>query len=163
MKFILMALLAVLSAFSACANDLVEGTVVSVLDGNTIEVAGKDQQKYKLVLTGIDCPELGQAYGEEAKSFLEKMILHKNVTIAVEGKDRWGNRLAVVKIKGVKDPRIDLLKEGLAWTAEKNSDPELDGYKLKAQEKGKGLWQSENPTPPWTYRRQQTMLEAKGL
>ena len=161
-KFIMMSL-ALISVFVAHAENELEGKVVSVLDGNTIEVADKDQQRYKFMLVGIDCPELGQPYGEQAKAFMEKLVLNKIVTISLAGKDRMGNSLAVVKVKGTKDLRIELLKEGLAWTAERNPDPELDGYKSKAQEKGIGLWQSENPTPPWTFRREQSMLEAKGL
>jgi micrococcal nuclease len=33
--------------------------------------------------------------------------------------------------------------------------------RVKAQEKGKGLWKETDPTPPWTYRRQQTMTQFK--
>jgi micrococcal nuclease len=153
--------LSVMAIATKASDDITEGIVVSVIDGNTIEVESPDAQKYKLLLVGIDCPELGQEYGEKAKTFLEKIILNKPVTITMQGKDRWGNQLAVVKIKGTKDPRVELLKEGLAWTAEKNPDPNLDAYKMTAQEKGRGLWQLENPTPPWTYRRQQTMVQPK--
>jgi micrococcal nuclease len=54
-----------------------------------------------------------------------------------------------------------LLKEGLAWTAEKNPIPELEEYRIKAKEKERGIWKQENPTPPWIYRRQQSMMQAK--
>lgn len=143
------------------ANGL-QGRVVTVIDGNTLEVETATEGIMKVMLFGIDCPELTQGYGEKAKAFTEKLMLNKEVTISIQGKDRWGNRLAVVRlVKGDKDPRVELLKEGLAWTAEKNPDPDLDAHRLTAQNKGRGLWKDENPTPPWTYRRQQTMAEAK--
>ena len=146
---------------SVWANDGVSGKVVSVIDGNTIEVIGDDNETIKISLLGIDCPELGQEYGDKAKKFMEKLILEKNVTVKLQGKDRWGNYLAIVKVNDRIDPRIELLKEGLAWTAEKNPLPELEEHKEKAREKNKGLWKQENPTPPWIYRREQTMLQPK--
>jgi len=143
------------------ANGL-QGKVISVIDGNTLEVTTTDNETMKVILIGIDCPELGQEYGDKAKAFTEKLMLGKDVMVSLQGKDRWGNRLAVVTlVKNSRDPRIDILREGLAWTAEKNPDPELDAHKNTAQTKGRGLWKDENPTPPWTYRRQQTMAEAK--
>jgi micrococcal nuclease len=137
------------------------GVVVNVIDGNTLEVKGSDNQIQKLVLTGIDSPDPGQNYADKAHRFLEKLMLDEEVKFKITGKDRWGNSLAVV-IKGNTDPRIELLQEGLAWTAEKNPLPELEEHRLKAVEKLKGLWKEENPTPPWIYRRQQSMMQAKG-
>ena len=146
-------------AINVVAQD-VAGKVITVLDGNTIEVMGSDNVSMKLVLHGIDAPEPGQEFGDKAKNFLEKVLLNKEVTYKVVGKDRWGNSLAVV-MKGSTDPRVELLKDGLAWTAEKNPIPELEELRLQALEKGKGLWKEENPTPPWIYRRQQSMMQAK--
>ena len=143
------------------ANDGITGKVVTVIDGNTLEVVGDDNETVKVSLIGIDCPELGQEYGDKAKNFLEKMILEKKVAVKFQGKDRWGNYLAIVTFKGDVDPRVELLKEGLAWTAEKNPIPEFEQYKEKAREKNKGLWKQESPIAPWIYRRQQTMLQPK--
>jgi micrococcal nuclease len=89
------------------------------------------------------------------------MILGKNVTVSFKGKDRLGNSLAEVRINGKKDPRLELLKEGLAWTEEKNPLPDLEAQRSWAQSKNKGLWKRDNPTPPWIYRREQTMLQRK--
>jgi endonuclease YncB( thermonuclease family) len=89
------------------------------------------------------------------------MILDKKVVVKVQGKDRWGNRLGVILIEGKTDPRFELLEAGLAWTAEKDPIEELESVKEKAKEKGKGLWKKKDPTPPWTFRREQTMLQPK--
>lgn len=151
----------VMMSIAAWADDEITGKVISIIDGNTLEVAGSDDQVHTVLLAGIDCPELGQEYGEEAKKFLEKLVLKKEVTVQFQGKDRWGNRLAVVMIKGDKDLRVALLKEGLAWTSEKNPNAGLEEHRTLARQKGRGLWKEENPMPPWTYRRQQTMNVAK--
>src|SRR5690242_7637095 len=98
-KLIVIAIASCISG-TTLANDEIVGNVISVIDGNTLEVAAKDDQVYKVVLAGIDCPELGQEYGDKAKKFLEKLVLQKDVTVRFQGKDRWGNYLAVVMIKG---------------------------------------------------------------
>ena len=153
----------VLISTIAQADDEVNGKVTAVLDGNTIQISCfcETSDVRKVSLVGIDSPELGQEFGEDARKFLEKMILGKDVIVQFQGKDRFGNYLAVVKIKGKVDPRIELLKNGFAWTSEKNPAEELERYRLEAQRKRKGLWKQENPVPPWTYRRQQSMLKPK--
>jgi len=148
------------SVFSAAEE--FTARVTSVIDGNTFEVTGQDNGLQRFVLAGIDSPEPGQPYAEKAKRALEDMILNKEVRIQVEGKNRWGQYLAIVTIvRNNKDPRIELLKEGLAWTSEKNPIADLEAIRLSAEQKGKGIWQDENPTPPWIYRREQSMMQAK--
>jgi micrococcal nuclease len=153
-------LVAVLLQLSVYAEQI-GGRVITVVDGNTIEVASLDGESYKILLFGIDCPELEQEFGEKAKKTLEKLLLNREVTIAIQGKDRWGNRLGIVSFEGEDDPRLELLKQGLAWTAERNPIPELETVRAQAQENGKGLWKEENPTPPWIFRRQQTLTQMK--
>lgn len=152
--------------FIACVaiakdKEAMEGKVLCVIDGNTLEVKAKDNETYKVVLFGVDCPELDQEFGEDARKFLEKMVLRKSVQVQMQGKDRWGNQMAVVLLKGEVDLRVELLKAGLAWTAERNPLPELETVRFEAREKGKGLWKLADPTPPWVFRRQQTMLQPK--
>jgi len=137
------------------------GKVTAVIDGNTIEMIADDNESYKIMLYGIDSPELGQEFGDKAHKFLQKMILDKKVYVKIQGKDRWGTRLGIILIDGKIDPRFELLQAGLAWTAERNPIEELEIVKEKAREKGKGLWKEQDPTPPWIYRRQQTMIEPK--
>lgn len=144
---------------AGAANSMV-AKVVAVIDGNTIEVVNASNEKFKVMLAGIDCPELGQDFGDKAKACLEKLLLRKEVTITLQGKDRTGNHLGVIML-GDDDPRIKLLKEGLAWTSEKNPSPELEPYRTWAEQKGRGLWKLDNPTPPWTFRRQQSMAGPK--
>jgi micrococcal nuclease len=137
-------------------------TVLSVIDGNVLEVRGADGEVQRVSLLGIDCPESGQPYFEKARKVLEKIILNKEVRVEMNGKNRWGHYLAVVTVvKNGVDPRNQLLDEGLAWTSEKNPDPALEMIRVKAQEKKRGLWSDEEPTAPWIYRREQSMMQAK--
>jgi endonuclease YncB( thermonuclease family) len=161
MKRIIVFLLAIFLYFTLFGRDVVSGKVKSVIDGNTLEVEMANQEIQIIQLAGIDSPELEQEYGDDAKAHLEKLVLEKQVEINVVGKDRWGKPQATVMMNGL-DVRMELLKEGLAWTAERNPLPELESVKELARKNTKGLWKQDNPTPPWTYRRQQTMVQVKG-
>lgn len=141
------------------AAEEIKGKVTSVIDGNTIEILTRDQETYKVLLHGIDSPDPGQNYAEQAKKFLEDLLLNKSVIIELRGKDRLGNRLGEIHVEGTPDPRQELVRAGLAWTTEPVAD--LEELKERAKTQGKGLWQDENPTPPWLWRRQQSMLQAK--
>lgn len=144
----------------AFPREVLSGKVVTVIDGNTVEVLANDNETYKIMLHGIDCPELNQEYGDAAKRYLERLLDGREVTMEVVGKNRYGVRQAIIMIEDL-DPRFELLKAGLAWTSETNPIPELEAVKEKARDKGKGLWKEDDPTPPWIYRRQQTRLQFK--
>ncbi|MBX2967451.1 MAG: thermonuclease family protein [Cyclobacteriaceae bacterium] len=159
MKTLLTLLTLSVTVFVAEANT-VRGKVVSVVDGNTLEVVSTDKETYRIVLMGIDCPEFGQPYADEARRFLEQIVLQKSVNVKLMGKDRWGNYLGEITTR---DINAELVKRGLAWCTEKDASEELKNLEQRARNQRAGLWQEEEPTPPWVYRRQQTMLAPKGL
>ncbi len=136
------------------------GKVVNVIDGNTFEIVNEENEIVKFMLSEVDCPESGQELADEAKTYIEKMILKKKVIVEVKGKDRWGNKLAVIKLKNGKVVHEELLKEGLAWANEKSSE-EVTTLQSKAKDNKVGIWSVNEPTPPWVYRRKQTMLQPK--
>ena len=158
-KLILGVMAAVLSV--AAFADKLQGKVVAVIDGNTLQIVCQNDLTHIVQLMGIDSPELSQEFGEDSKKYLEKIALGKKVTVSIEGKDWRGNPLAVVMVNGKRDLRVELLDKGLAWTSEKNPLPDLEKCRMRAENKAMGLWKQSNPTPPWTYRRQQSMLEPK--
>jgi len=149
--------------FPVVAQEKIHAMVREVIDGNTIMIETWDHENHKILLHGIDSPEPGQDYSVESKQMLESLLLKKSVTITIHGKDRHGNRLGEIHIDGAPNPQRELVKAGLAWTTEKAVDPELEALKEEARQKYAGLWQDPNPTPPWVYRRQQTMAEAKSI
>ena len=143
------------------ATESIVGEVTAIHDGNTLEVSTKENQTYRIVLMGIDCPELQQAYGREARDFLAQWLLRQEVTVQIHGKDRNRNYLGVVFLTEGEDVRVALLEEGLAWTSEENPIPELEIIRRDAARNGRGLWHEETPLAPWIFRRQQSALEAK--
>jgi micrococcal nuclease len=161
MKLVLAVLAFVCCLTSFAQPDAITGRVKAVIDGNTIMFQLVDEEEFKFALAGIDAPELNQPFGQDAKDHLEKLLLDKEVTITIVGKDRLGVRFGVLLYGRNKDPRKELLEKGLAWTAEKNLDPTFAQLQQIAKSRAKGLWQEETPMPPWVFRRQQTMLAPK--
>ena len=66
--------LILLCASLATAN--FTGPVVSVLDGDTIEVLHNTHPE-RVRLSGIDCPEKGQAFGNRAKQAASELVFEE--------------------------------------------------------------------------------------
>lgn len=135
--------------------------VINVLDGNTLEVLDENDETYTFQLSEVDAPELGQELGEEAKAFTEELTLKKKVIVERTGKDWLGNKLAIIKLKNGKSLDEELLKAGLGW-ASKKASAQSASLQSAAEQNKIGIWSATEPTPPWIYRRQQTMTQAKG-
>jgi Staphylococcal nuclease homologue len=90
------------------------GLVVSVLDGDTIEVLHNDRPE-RIRLSGIDCPEKGQAYGTRAKQAASELVLGGEVTLQTYGKDKYGRTLADVLLPDWMNLNQELVKQGWCW------------------------------------------------
>jgi len=80
-----------LSAFSADFTS----SVISVLDGDTIEVLNGHHAD-RIRLSGIDCPEKGQAFGQRAKQAVSDLAFGKDVTVQTHGYDKYKRTLGDV-------------------------------------------------------------------
>src|SRR6185369_1450733 len=88
-------------------KEVLIGKVVEIHDGNTIELLlVKEKSSYKIQLAGIDCPEIEQPFGLEAKRLLEKKLKGEKVEVLVERKNRWGIREAIITTESGDDPRL---------------------------------------------------------
>ncbi len=146
-------------AFDVPKVDVPKVKVIGVIDGNTIEILDNNGEHYKILLYGIDSPDSGQHFAIEARQLLAGLVLDKQVTLVMHGKDNQGNRIAEVQADGMPDPNYELVRLGFAWTTEQ--DEELESLKQHARTQGLGLWIDENPMPPWMWRRHLSMMHAK--
>jgi micrococcal nuclease len=99
--------LSVLSASTASFT----GPVVSALDGDTIEVLHSNKAE-RIRPNGIDCPEKGQAYGNNAKHAASDLAFGKEVTLQTHGKDKYGRTLADVLLPDGTNVNHALVKDG---------------------------------------------------
>lgn len=127
--------------------------VISIVDGDTIDVLTKNKEKIRVRLAHIDAPEKHQAYGTVSKKELGDKIFDKEVDLSEISKDtRWGRTIAVVNYQG-RNINLEMVESGLAWHYKQFSkDKKYAEAEIKAQDSKKGLWQDEKPIPPWKFR-----------
>lgn len=65
------------------------GKVIKVVDGDTIDVLTDDKETIRIRLNGIDTPERGQPYGNNATRLVKKLIAGKTVRVVPQGADRY--------------------------------------------------------------------------
>ncbi|HBJ86606.1 MAG TPA: hypothetical protein DDZ88_22665 [Verrucomicrobiales bacterium] len=126
--------------------------VVDIHDGDTITVLSPAGARVKIRLDGIDAPELDQSFGQEAKQALSDMVFGRIITLQITGTDRY-ERVLVLAYVDKFNVNLSLVSAGFAWHyAEYSKDVILAKAQVRAQEAQSGLWQEENPTPPWEWR-----------
>ena len=103
-----------ISSFSVVLAADFTGPVVSVLDGDTIEVL-HNRHPERIRLSGIDCPEHGQAYGQKAKQAASALVFGKEVTLQTYGRDKYGRTLADVLLPDGTNINHELVKDGWCW------------------------------------------------
>jgi len=126
--------------------------VVAVHDGDRISVH-HDGHIEIISLKGIDCPELQQPYGKQAKQALQAYVGARDVVIRDIQRDQQGQTVADIFLMDGRNIAQELIKEGLAWSqrgsAERQSYRDEEELAMAA---GKGLWSDRNPVPPWKWK-----------
>jgi micrococcal nuclease len=121
--------------------------VVSVHDGDTLTaVVGGAREKVRLI--GINTPEIGECYADEATRRLEELVDGRDVLLStdVNDRDQYGRLLRYVWtddgfVNGI------LVEEGLALARRYGSDTafadQLDAAQARAEAAGRGLWAAD--------------------
>jgi micrococcal nuclease len=95
-------------------------SVVSVLDGDTIEVL-HNQHPERIRLGSIDCPEKGHAFGQRAKKAASELVYGNEVTLETHGLDKYVRTLADVLLPDGTNINHTLVKDGWFWWCRKYS------------------------------------------
>ena len=153
MLFLFAVLLTLWLAVSAMAGEFT-GQVVGVLEGDTIEVL-HNKRPERIRLSGIDCPEQRQPFGEKAKQAASAFVFGKDVTLRMHGKDKDGRTLATVFLFDGTNVNHGLVKEGWCWWYPKYGpiDRELKRLESEARTGKRGLWADQYPVPPWEWQK----------
>jgi len=147
----------------AAAPTLLTGKIVGVSDGDTVILLTAEKKQVKIRLSGVDCPEKNQAYGQKAKEFTYDMVIQMDVTVKTYGTDRYGRTLGDIILPSGNSLSNALVRNGLAWHYKKyNSDQELSDLETAARNSRVGLWADPSPIPPWEFRKNpKTVSKAK--
>lgn len=121
-----------------------------VLDGDTLETSDKKRVR----LWGIDAPEKGQPYADEARARLKTLCEGRKLRLLTKGTDQYDRILAVV-YADASNVNMQMVIEGMAWhyayyaPDEKN----LEAAQRAAKLSRKGLWQDPSPVNPYEFRK----------
>jgi len=122
-------------------------TVVKILDGDTFDLGNGNRVR----MLGINTPESGRPYSEEATEALTAMILGKEIALVNDSKnedtDSYGRLLGHVYV-GPTLVNYELIRTGMAFWYPYSSGTDMDGLYEEAQESAVsdsvGLW---TPSP----------------
>lgn len=149
----------------ACATltsyaEQLQGMVIKVTDGDTVNVLTSDNQTHKIRLAGIDAPEKKQAFGNKSKQALDDEIGGKVVSVEFNKLDKYQRIVGKIMFNG-KDVNLHQIQRGLAWHYKKyENEQEVEDRSIYAnaeylaQRDRLGLWSETNPKPPWDFRKQ---------
>ena len=125
--------------------------VVAVHEGDRLTIR-YDGRNETIHLKDIDCPELKQPYGKQAKHVTAAYVGNRDVVVRGLMRDKQGRVSADVLLHDGRNVGHELLKEGLAWWQRSaSSNAGLDVMEELARASRKGLWTDSNPVPPWKW------------
>jgi endonuclease YncB( thermonuclease family) len=135
-----------------------DGRVIGVRDGDTIDVLTPGNERVRVRLAAIDAPESGQAYGTVARRALAELVFQRNVMVEWSKRDNYGRVVGKVLLHGA-DVNLRMVELGLAWHykayAVEQSAAERRRYaaaEAGARARRLGLWRDPAPVAPWTFR-----------
>lgn len=138
------------------------GTVVRVLDGDTIEVLHEGRGE-RVRLANIDCPEKSQAFGNRAKQFTSELAFGREVTVQIIGSDRNKRTIGEVRLLDGTSLNRELVHAGFAWWYRAYShDQSLEDLEREAIAAKRGLWEDPHSIPPWEFRKSKKSPPAVG-
>ena len=122
--------------------------VIAVIDGDTVDaIPVGEKRAIRLRIEGIDTPERGEPFSQQARSFTR--VLLSGQTVRAEGRDvdRYGRLVARIRVAG-KDASVELLRAGMAchYTAF-SSDAVLARAEADARIGGRGFWARDAAKP----------------
>lgn len=135
-------------------DEVLNGKIVKITDGDTINILTSENDKLRIRFYGIDAPESSQKFGKEAKNFLAKMCpLGSVASLNVKSKDKYGRIVAIVSCGNYKDVNSEMVKNGYAW-AYRSFSKDYVSLENSAKQNRLGLWIDNNPINPADYRKE---------
>ncbi len=126
--------------------------VMQVIDGDTVEVI-LDGEPFNLRYIGIDAPEMGMPFSEEAtemnKSLVENQIVELEMDVTET--DRYGRLLRYVYLDSGLLVNAELVRLGVALARAYPPDTKhqelINGKEREAKNAGAGIWAPATATP----------------
>ena len=128
-------------------QDAVPAVVIAIVDGDTLDT---DQGRVRVF--GVDTPEVGQPYADEATEKAESLVpvsstIHLWRSPGSDDRDRFGRLVRTVLTADGVDLGAELVRGGLATAFRRYSD-EYVAQELEAQQSGRGQWRGISTDTP---------------
>lgn len=137
-------------------------------DGDTCKALTSEFKLIIIRFSGIDAPEIGQEYGEDARVYLQSLIGRKKVSIECDGLS-YDRRTCTVYLsvhngatgEGEIDVNEQLVRMGYAWDFPRHSGKRYANSEQLARQEHRGLWASGNVVSPFCFRHMTPYAEKK--
>jgi len=161
-KFLTTAILASLvsATLASPGGTVLTGTVVKVVDGDTVTLSDANKNQHRIRIEAIDAPEKAQAFGQHSKRALIELAAQKPVVATCPTIDRYRRYVCTVRVNGT-DVGLEQVRQGLAWHYKRYSKTQAPDARQsyanaekEAQNSRVGLWSDVHAMPPWEWRKQ---------
>lgn len=137
--------------------EVIYGRCKYVQDGDSLLFIPRGENSaVKVRLFGVDAPERNQAWADESRDNLRKLVGEQEIRMQVVDVDQYGRRVAKVYV-GETYVNLEQLKAGMAWLYERFCDPEEDADLISAAQSAQngrvGLWSDSSALNPREHRR----------
>jgi endonuclease YncB( thermonuclease family) len=127
------------------------GTVVKVIDGDTVDVL-VDHTPVRVRLAEIDAPEKAQPFGTKSRQTLAAAVFQKTVSVHATDTDRYGRTIGTILLNG-QSVNKKMVAQGMAWAYRQYlSDRSLLTMESRARVDKVGLWVDPHALAPWEWR-----------
>ncbi len=161
----LSALIFGVASAQATSPSVLQGRVIRVLDGDTLEIrkgAGGAEQNVRVRFFAIDAPESTMPWGKVCRQKLAQQVAGREVTVQVKDRDQYGRTVGQVFLDSaseLRDINLAMVQSGCAWHYKqfsgKQSAQDRRQYAQAEQQarlNKQGLWIDPRPQAPWAYR-----------
>jgi endonuclease YncB( thermonuclease family) len=138
---------------------------VTGIKGQQVLTFEAEGGSYDLRLYGVELPEPGQPFAQQARARLEALVVGQQVRFRFQYRNDRGELLVKLLLgEGAEtDLALQLVREGLAWKQpdvgykpfSKTQPDLLTAADRAARQAGLGVWSERNPVAPWDYRARQ--------
>lgn len=119
-------------------------------DGDTCRAHAKNGDRLSVRLSGIDAPEVGQEFCDEAIIYLESMVKNRDVEIECDGTS-YARRTCFLYAGSV-NVNEEMVRAGYAWDFPRHSGGKYAPLENEARVKQRGLWAGKKIVSPFCAR-----------
>ena len=137
-----------------------------IIDGDSIEVETDHGLIVEVRLYGIDAPEHGQPFADEARTGLSRMLGRKKFWLEEQHIDPYGRTAGLLHHQDRtrrNSVNLRMVREGYAYAYTKYGGEELGFHEAEADARQgrRGVWEDsrDGGERPWDYRRENRQEE----